>query len=320
MVSDDHSKLLFVNYHYIRDASAYRYPGILPLSPDMFARQIATIRKSFHIAEPAEVEEFFLNGRPFIKPSIFITFDDGLVDHWQAAQNVLAPLGIKAAFFVCSRPALEGRALTVHKIHWLRAHTDPAEFMEEMFALLPPEWCQSGPQPWNDAAERMYVYDTPAIARMKFALNFVLPSDLVDVATSRMLMSRGIDEKTFCGQVYMPDEQLRALTEQGHMIGLHGHDHTPFLRLGDEVFDQIQKNQDYIARACGRIPRWVSYPNGRDDAIPEPARLERLFAQFGLQLGYTMLGEWNHASQHRMRINRINNNELTAALGDAIPA
>ena len=161
MASNDLPKLLFVNYHYIRDASAYRYPGIHPLSPDVFERQIASLKELFHIAEPGEVEDFFLKGRQFTRPSIFITFDDGLVDHWRAASDVLNLLGIKAAFFVCSRPALEGRALTVHKIHWLRAHTDPADFTEELFSYLPAGQRQSGDEPWSVAAERMYIYDTP---------------------------------------------------------------------------------------------------------------------------------------------------------------
>jgi peptidoglycan/xylan/chitin deacetylase (PgdA/CDA1 family) len=319
MASDDLSKLLFVNYHYIRYASAYRYPGIHPLSPEIFERQIASIKQLFHVAEPGEVEEFFLHGRQFTRPSIFITFDDGLVDHWQAARDVLNPLRIKAAFFVCSRPALEGRALMVHKIHWLRAHTDPAEFTEELFSYIPADQHQSGQELWSSAAERMYVYDTPQNARLKFALNFILPSDVIDDVTTRMLVSRNIDERTFCDQTYMPDDQLRVLTEQGHVIGLHGHSHTPFLRLGGCVFSEGKRNRDYIAQACRYQPRWLSYPNGRDDAIPDAATLGRLFADLDLRLGFTTLGAWNHGSEDRMRLNRINNNEVAAVLGNAVP-
>lgn len=319
MAFGDLSKLLFVNYHYIRDSNAYRYPGIHPLSPDVFRRQIVSLKELFHIAEPVEVEEFFLTGRQFARPSIFITFDDGLVDHWRAACDVLNPLGIKAAFFVCSRPALEGRALTVHKIHWLRAHTDPADFAEELFSYLPADQHQSGDEPWSAAAERMYIYDTPQIARLKFALNFILPSDVIDDVTSRMFVARNIDEQVFCRQTYMPDDQLRTLAEQGHVIGLHGHSHTPFLRLGERVLSEVKQNRDYISQACGDHPRWVSYPNGRDDAIPDAAALNGLFADLDLQLGFTTLGGWNDGSENRMRLNRINNNEVAAVLGEAVP-
>lgn len=319
MVFGDLSKILFVNYHYIRDAGAYRYPGIHPLSPDVFRRQIASLKEQFHIARPGEVEEFFLRGRTFARPAVFITFDDGLVDHWQAACDVLDPLGVKAAFFVCSRPALEGRALTVHKIHWLRAHTAPAAFAEELFSYLPVERRPNGSESWNASAERMYIYDAPQVARLKFALNFILPSDDIDKVTSQMLAARNIDEREFCRQTYMPDDHLRMLTERGHMIGLHGHSHTPFLRLGEGVFSEVRQNRDYISQACGDQPRWVSYPNGRDDAIPDAATLEWLFVDLDLRLGFTTLGAWNTGAENKMRLNRINNNEVAAVLGHAVP-
>jgi peptidoglycan/xylan/chitin deacetylase (PgdA/CDA1 family) len=319
MVSADKPKLLLVNYHYIREAAAYRYPGIHPLSPEKFRQQISSLKRRFHIAEPGEVEDFFLNGKKFTKPSVFITFDDGLVDHWQVAQDVLNPLGVKAAFFLCSRPALEGRALTVHKIHWLRAHTDPTDFTEELFSYFPASQRQQDDASWSEAAERMYIYDTPQIARLKFALNFVLPSDIIDDVTSRMFTKRGIDERTFCRQTYMADDQLRVLAEQGHLIGLHGHSHTPFLRLGDGVFSEVKQNQDYIARACGIKPTWVSYPNGRDDAIPDPLVLKDLFARLDLRFGFTTLGTWNEASGNPTRLNRINTNELEAVVGEVAP-
>ena len=316
-MSADSSKLLFVNYHYIRDANAYPYPGIHPIAPDAFKQQLLWLKEHFYIAQPCEVEDFFLEGRKFKTTSIFITFDDGLVDHWHAARDVLDPLGIKAAFFVCSRPALEGRALTVHKIHWLRAHSDPKDFTEELFSYLAADQRPGDDEPWSAAAERMYIYDVPKVARLKFALNFILPSDVVDQVTSRMLLARGVEESAFCRDTYMSDDQLRGLAERGHIVGLHGHSHTPFPRLGEVVFSELKQNRDYIARACRDYKGWVSYPNGREDAIPDTATLRSLTADLDLRLGFTMLGGWNDGSEDRMHIHRINNNEVAAVLGSA---
>jgi len=89
--------------------------------------------------------------------------------------------------------------------------------------------------------------------------------------------------------------------------------------LGEGVFSEVNQNRDYIAQACGDQPRWVSYPNGRDDAIPDAATLERLFANLDLRMGFTTLGTWNFGTEDRMRLNRINNNEVAAVLGDAVP-
>jgi peptidoglycan/xylan/chitin deacetylase (PgdA/CDA1 family) len=308
------SRLLFINYHYIRDPHTYQFPGIHSLSMDAFREQVEWLRVRFHFATRLEVERFLLERIPLPGPSVFLTFDDGLVDHWQAKCEVLDPLGIQAGFFVCSRPAVEGRVLSVHKVHWLRAHTEPDAFEREFFSHVPEKLKPTADAPWLDAARRTYIYDTETAARLKYALNFVLPSALVDSITSAMMVERGVDEREFCGLTYMGDAELRSLVADGHALGVHGHTHEPFSRLGSELPYEIGLNHDYLNRASGVPPRWVSYPYGRKDAIPEPAALEQLFAEFGFDLGFTLLGNWNDGTQDRRRLYRINTNDLKPAV------
>ncbi len=125
-----------------------------------------------------------------------------------------------------------------------------------------------------EAAERMYIYDSPQIAKLKFALNFILPSDLIDDVTSAMLVARGITEAEFCRQTYMSDGQLRALTENGHKVGLHGHSHAPFRRLGDDVFAEVKQNQEYVALACGGSQAGFPIPM----VVTTPCRIRQYWA------------------------------------------
>ncbi len=83
MMSADLSKLLIVNYHYIRGSMRISIPGSIRCRPDAFERQVKDLRAKFHVADPTEVGDFFLNHRSFARPSFFITFDDGLIDQWQ---------------------------------------------------------------------------------------------------------------------------------------------------------------------------------------------------------------------------------------------
>ena len=310
------SRLLFVNYHYIRDPAAYRYPGIHPIGMEEFRTQIETVQRRFSFASPFEAEAFVLDGQKLPGPSIIPTFDDGLMDHWQAACEVLDPLGIKGAFFACSRPALTQRPLMVHKIQWLRACTNPVEFARELFSLVPSELRPSGHEAWAAQAERTYKYDTPLVARLKFALNFVLPHELIDDVTSQMFASRGIEEGCFCEQTYMSEVHLRSLVERGHIVGVHGHAHVPFAQLGDRLLDDVGTNVAYLADATGRPPTWVAYPYGRVDAVPDDGVLSSLFREFNLQIGLTLMGTWNTGAENPVRLNRINTNELEAVAGN----
>jgi peptidoglycan/xylan/chitin deacetylase (PgdA/CDA1 family) len=318
MTGRNSSRLLFVNYHYSRDPNAYRFPGIHSLAIDAFRAQVEWLRARFRFATRVEVDRFLIEGIPLPEPSVFLTFDDGLVDHWQAKCEVLDPLGIQAGFFVCSRPAVEGRVLSVHKVHWLRAHTEPNAFASEFLSHVPENLRPAADAPWLDAARRTYIYDTESAAHLKYALNFVLPSDLVDNITSAMMAERGIDEREFCRLTYMGDAELRSLVADGHALGVHGHTHEPFSRLGSELPYEIGVNHDYLTRASGAAPRWVSYPYGRKDAIPEPYELDRLFTEFGFDLGFTLLGNWNDGTQDRRRLHRINTNDLQAAVQEFV--
>jgi peptidoglycan/xylan/chitin deacetylase (PgdA/CDA1 family) len=244
------------------------------------------------------------------RDSVFLTFDDGLRDQAQITRNVLEPRGIRAAFFVCSRPALEGRALSVHKLHWLRAHTEPSAFAEELIRLLPGEWLPALDVHHNGQALDVYVYDPPEIARLKYALNFVLPPELIDDLTSQMLASRGIDERSFCEELYMDEAEIRSLAQAGHAIGVHGHSHRPLSRLGAELADDVRTNYEFIEKASGVRPVWISYPYGREDAIPSPDVLWHLFELFGFQLGLTLTGKWNQWPVDPRRLMRVNTNDV----------
>ena len=313
------SRLLFVNYHYIRDPNAYAFPGIHSLSMEGFRDQVSWMGERFAFATPEQVRSFLIEGRPLAKPSVFITFDDGLVDHWQAKCEVLDPLGIQAGFFVCSRPAVEGRVLSVHKVHWLRSHTEPDAFAAEFFSHVPENLKPTANAPWLDAARRTYIYDTESAAHLKYALNFVLPPQLVDDITSVMMAERGVDEREFCRNTYMSDVELRSLVDEGHVLGVHGHTHEPFARLGQQLPGEIRINYDYLTRASGAEPRWISYPYGRQDAIPEPEMLDHLFAEFNFDLGFTLLGKWNDGTQDRRRLCRVNTNDVQAAAQGIVP-
>ena len=76
-----------------------------------FEQQIIWLKKEYKIITPEEMRNFFL-GRGFLPgTNIFITFDDGSEDQYQAAE-VLDKHGIKAAFFVIPRDIEVGERVT----------------------------------------------------------------------------------------------------------------------------------------------------------------------------------------------------------------
>ncbi len=306
-------RLLLINYHYVRDPGLYAYPGIHPISPESFQRQMEQLASSLHMATPDEAEAYLLRGEKLPGPSALITFDDGLTDHARAASDILDPMGIKALFFVCSRPLTEERALAVHKVHYLRAMTEPQRFQQQLLAALPPEWRDRQlSEDESAAAARTYIYDKPEHGEIKYLLNSLLPEDILDQVTSKMLADCGVDERHFCSEIYMDADALRRLEDGGHRIGAHTHDHRAVTSLGMHEDQLMALNVATLADATGRPPNWVSYPYGRDWALP--ANPAAFCKRHGFSVGVTLTGQWVQPEHVPYALDRINTNEVDRVL------
>jgi len=305
--------LLLVNYHYVR-AADYSYPGIHPIAPDAFRLQVRELTKAYHPATPAEVEAFARGESAFDRPAVFFTFDDGLRDHLLVAE-ILGDFGIKGAFFVSSRPLLERRPLSVHKVHWLRATTPPNRYREEFLTKLNGSERVVLDDEMRRNAAATYVYDTPADADMKYLTNFLLTPDVVDRVTDHMLTQRGISDADFCEQLYLlRREDYSALVAEGHVVGCHGHSHLPFASFPDGELDgDVTRNIACLHELTGNRPRWVSYPYGSPAAVPrDPAAF---CEKFEFDIGVTLHRDWNRAGQPAHALNRINTNEVERFVG-----
>ena len=321
------SRLLFVNFHYIREPGQFtvaaadeaQFSGIHPLKIKAFAEQIAWLADHFHIATPEEAEAHVLGKTRLPRPSVVVTFDDGLVDHKPAAR-VLENAGIRGVFFVTSRPLTEGLPLVVHKVHWLRATTAPDKFRNEFNGVVPNEWNEFGRgEDDAEAAANIYVYDSAADAMLKYRINFRLPLAAVDAVTTTMLDARGITAGDFCQATYLDGAGIRALHDAGHTVAAHGHSHTAFSRLEpDDLAADIGANLQCLTKILGVRPRWVSYPYGRDWAVPDDTGA--FCRQFGFAIGLTLKAGWNDLGADPTRLNRINTNEVAKIAGSLTDA
>lgn len=307
------SRLLLVNFHYIRDPKQYQHPGIYPVDLPDFRALMEKLQQHLHFATPQEAEDFLLQKQPLPRPSVLMTFDDGLVDHYQTATDILDPMGVKGLFFTCTRPLTEKKALMVHKVHWLRATTEPNEFKRLFLAALPQEW-QSYELSESERANarKSYIYDTPEHGNLKFFINFILPENAVDEATSRMFTSKNLTEVEFCEQNYMSPENLRSLEQNGHMVACHTHDHRPVTSLSAEEEPLMNFHIATLENILGHRPKWLSYPFGRGKALPEDP--EGFCKKYDLDIGCALTNTWVDPEEAPYTVNRINVNEVEQEL------
>ena len=307
---DVESKLLLINYHYIRQRGEHKYPGIYPIEWSEFENQLIYLKERFHFAKPEEAVSFMSGQGELPGPSVFLTFDDGLLEHAAVALDLLDRYQINGAFFICSRPYLDKKPLTVHKIHWLRATTPPEYFRNEFLVRLPDEWHgRLKDAEMKKRAESMYIYDEPAVAWLKYLMNFEISPSVIDEITESMMRDKGITPEEFCEKTYMTKQELKQLADQGHIIGSHGHTHVPFSRLKTPVLeDELKKNQKFIEDVTGICPTWLSYPYGRSWAIPDNE--EEVCRKLNYDVAISLVPGWNTINQNPYTLRRINTNEV----------
>ena len=282
------SKLLVVCYHYIRKRNQYKYPGIHPIELEEFYTQVKYLNDNFHMATPEELEEFILEYHSLEQPSIFLTFDDGLKDQAIAAEEVLDQFNIKGGFFISTKPLTEHRLLMVHKIHWLRATSPPDKFRKEFESILEIKQHRLGMEDdLSDIAIKTYPFDTQEDARLKYYINYLLPTDLVDDISSEMLKLRDIGEEELFKITYMNESDIRRLFFKGHIIGCHGHTHAPFSNLNDEeLAAELKTNISILEGIIQREISWISYPYGMKWSVPQNS--DKVWVDLGLRMGFNL--------------------------------
>jgi peptidoglycan/xylan/chitin deacetylase (PgdA/CDA1 family) len=87
-------------YHHISTS-----PGMITVSPDNFAAQMAYLAQAGYRTVGAEQLSAYLTGKPLPAKSVVLTFDDGYLDNWVHAHPVLQQHGFTAlCFLVTSWP------------------------------------------------------------------------------------------------------------------------------------------------------------------------------------------------------------------------
>ena len=100
----------------------------------------------------------------------------------------------------------------------------------------------------------------------------------------------------------------------GHRVEAHTHDHRPVTRLGAEEDELMALNVRTLEQATGRRPTWLSYPFGRDWALPDDSRA--FCRRHGFAFGVTLKGTWVKPENAPYALDRINTNEVEQVVSE----
>lgn len=289
---------LAVNYHYIDEED--KYPrGIYPVSPARFRLQLKELGKFFKFVGQREILEALAEKKKLPENSCAITFDDGLKSQYDEALPILDEMGIPAIFFINGLPYLERRVLFVHKVHWCRAHLAPDEFLNEIRRHFNFDSLAS-----VSAAEieKLYPYDEPEEAQIKFLLNkSSLDLELREKLIDSIFKSLVDSEEKFCENFYISGPRAASLYKRLY-LGWHGYTHKPV----EGEFKNIRRVLSHITGDPDAVLSAVSFPH----TFTVSSKIAQEAKTAGMKFGFTMERAFNRTLREPILFARLDANDV----------
>jgi peptidoglycan/xylan/chitin deacetylase (PgdA/CDA1 family) len=301
---------LGICYHYLGDKDRYPYPGIVGITPEEFSLQINELSRYFEFVSIKDIVECIEGKCTLPEKCAVLTFDDGLLEHYEKALPILDKHNIPFIIFVNSAPYTENRVARIHKIHYLRSIIEPPKFLEivkekarDLCGLVLPE-----NEIIKEIPPNYYPYDSDENRCIKYILNsFLLPENSLKIIDK--IFSNYCNEPDFSRKFYMTKEQLREVHQKYHALGLHGHNHLSIAELSDDdARKEIFLCKEIIEEIVSDKLVCMSYPYGYKQAVS--CREEKISKEAGLLFCFTMEMCFNRdltVAPHLL--GRINNNE-----------
>ncbi|MEJ7891575.1 MAG: polysaccharide deacetylase family protein [Solirubrobacteraceae bacterium] len=300
--------LLAANYHYVCAAPGAPGKAIFPVTTAELEAQLRGLGEQFDFVSRDDLLDAVAGLRSLPERACVVTFDDGLRCQAEIAAPLLERLGVPALYFVSGQPLAERRPLGVHLIHHLRDHVDDALVLEVLGRIAPAAIAeQTLLDP--ELAQRMYRYDTPAAASVKYLLNVTLPADDVQAVCEALFSELVGPIQGFCEHVYMDAGQVAELERASGAIGAHGYAHRPLRQLPlRAAAADIDAGARVLEGVTGRRPRFVSYPYGSVSAVDRS--VAEGAAALGMLAGLTMERAFNRSLEDPMLLARLDVNDM----------
>lgn len=304
---------LAVMYHYVSGDDAtgrveFRtaqraIPGLCDVE---FSRQIDLLCET---REPIDWPTLYawMQGKGSIpRRSFLLTFDDGLADHARTVVPILEQRGLRGVFFVPGAILESHRMLPAHALHVLLSRVDETQIEDDIRKLA---GGGVGEVP-EEEARRMYHYESPARARLKYLITIMLPIEQRSAALADLFERYVGSSERWARHWYLGWDDLARMQTAGHTIGTHATCHEPLTRLSPDARRRdLRRVQALLAEGLGSDLRPISYPYGAYDEDTVAACREIGFAH-----GFTTQRDLIRPGADALRLPRVDTIHVNALL------
>jgi peptidoglycan/xylan/chitin deacetylase (PgdA/CDA1 family) len=259
--------LSIVMYHYVRDYEKSLYKEIKGLDIKEFVFQIEYFKREYNVLEPSEVINNLTNNISFKDGDLWLTFDDGYIDHYKYVFPVLKKYNVRGSFFPPVLTTKRETILDVNKIHYILAcvnnKLEIIEYIKSKYNELELSKDLGDIKKIINNIDATCRYDTEEVVIIKRLLQRDLPESfrthVCDLLFNKFV---SIDLEDFASELYMSFDNLKELYENGNNIGSHGYNHYFLNYLSKEKqYFEITQSLNYFSDIMKK--NWIMcYPYG----------------------------------------------------------
>lgn len=255
-----------VMYHYVREIKKSKYPDLKGLEFNEFKRQVNYFCKNFNVLTNADLIEIIATKRIPKKPSIFLTFDDGYIDHYKFVFPFLVKKKISGIFYPPINAVENKIVLDVNKIHFiLEKEKNRKKILDEIDKYLVKKKLKPISEFDLSKINLNIRYDDKDTALIKSLLQYCFPKNL-RIKICNFLFKKILDKdlKEFSRELYMNKKQILEMDTENMNFGSHGVNHYWWEYLNkNEQENEIKGSINYFKRINVDTSNFsVCYPHG----------------------------------------------------------
>jgi peptidoglycan/xylan/chitin deacetylase (PgdA/CDA1 family) len=308
-------KVAVFMYHYVRPIRGSRFSNIKGLEFTDFQNQLDYLLAKTTIISPSEFKNLSLETEALEKPYSVLTFDDGLVDHYEYVFPELMKRKLSAFFFPLSLPLQTHKIASVHQLQFiLEAVSDADNLIEEIEELIEDRGTLTNYDLTN-IPTNVARYDQPKEKKIKFILQRGLQKELREEILGELFRRHvSVDEVDFFRNVYMNLENITEMSESGMDFGSHGARHDWLEQMSiEEQKNDIGEGLKFISQkitASDSEKNTFAYPYGSYNQ-----ETLNILGNFGFSHAFTTrTGFFDLESTPLFEIPRFDTNELYKVL------
>lgn len=265
-----------VMYHYVREKNPV-LPGLFYLDVDNFKRQLDFFEKEYGFVTSQDWQGVVKNPlNKEVPDGVILTFDDGLIDHYDYVFPILRERGIWAIFYISTATLINKKLLNVHRVHYLLARFGGESVYNKLNNILRDEFFISGFfDNLKSTPYSMQTMDRFSI-EVKKIINYALNPVHKDFVLEKIFKKYELQEDVLAKNFYLNNAHIEEMSEYGFLFGAHGFSHNLLTKFNDEeILSEVSDPVDFLNKMLPHESNTFCYPYGGTDSWNEPV-LEHL--------------------------------------------